>query len=332
MDIALKLLPRLKKATVLCLGDVMLDCYLYGKVDRISPEAPVPVVKVTQQRLMPGGVGNVVKNLGAFGAHPLTVSLTGDDSKADLLMELLTETTSSPPVFIRDPKRPTSVKTRVIAGIQQVVRFDEEDESPLTNPYAQDFIAAAAKLIPKAGALVLSDYGKGTLTDDILPKIIGLAQAAGKPVVVDPKGRDYGRYRGATLVTPNRAELAEAVGRPLKTAEELTLAGQELMETCGLENLLITRSEDGVMLLSGQEPKSPVLLPSLARAVYDVSGAGDTVVAVMAAALALEAPLVVGARLANLAAGVVVGKVGTATATPKEITTWAKEANLIQGR
>jgi D-beta-D-heptose 7-phosphate kinase/D-beta-D-heptose 1-phosphate adenosyltransferase len=172
--------------------------------------------------------------------------------------------------------------------------------------------------------VVLSDYGKGCLTDELLRAILDQARAAGRPVVVDPKGHDYGRYRGATLVTPNRQELAEAAGRRLVTAGELERAGREVMAASGLANLLITRSEDGMMLLEGGQAE-PVLLPSQAREVFDVSGAGDTVAAVMAGALALGAPLAVGARLANLAAGVVVGKVGTATAAPGEIRAWAEE-------
>jgi D-beta-D-heptose 7-phosphate kinase/D-beta-D-heptose 1-phosphate adenosyltransferase len=178
--------------------------------------------------------------------------------------------------------------------------------------------------LPEVRALALSDYGKGCLTDELIRAILDLAREAGLPVVVDPKGRDYGRYRGAALVTPNRQELAEAAGRRLVTAGDLESAGREIMAACGLSNLLVTRSEDGMMLLS-EDRAEPVFLPSQAREVFDVSGAGDTVVAVMAASLAAGAPLAVGARLANLAAGVVVGKVGTATAAPGEIRAWAEE-------
>jgi D-beta-D-heptose 7-phosphate kinase/D-beta-D-heptose 1-phosphate adenosyltransferase len=303
----------------------MVDRYIYGQATRISPEAPVPVVKVKKRLLMPGGVGNVVKNLGALTCRPLTVSVTGRDRNAALLADLFSEAGLPRPRLVADEGRPTSVKTRIIAGIQQVVRYDEEDERPLAGPAAEEFLAALRDELPRAGALALSDYGKGALSGDILPEIISLARQAGKPVVVDPKGADYGRYRGATLVTPNRAELSEAAGGQAVTEAELEAAGRRVMVESGLANLLITRSEDGMMLLTGAEPGGrPVLLPSQARAVFDVSGAGDTVVAVMAAALALGAPLAVGARLANLAAGVVVGKVGTATAGPEEISAWAR--------
>ncbi|MDR1045366.1 MAG: PfkB family carbohydrate kinase [Candidatus Adiutrix sp.] len=325
MEAALELLSRLKDLPVLCVGDIMVDRYIYGQATRISPEAPVPVVRVKKCLMMPGGVGNVVKNLGALAARPLTVSVTGRDRKAGLLKNLFAEAGLPAPRFIDDPGRPTSVKTRIIAGIQQVVRFDEEAEEPLSGRAAEDFLAAVREELPRARALLLSDYGKGCLPDEILSQVIGLARAAGRPVVVDPKGADYGRYRGATLATPNRAELAQAAGlKDLSSRAELTAAGRRVMAESGLENLLVTLSEDGMMLLEGPSAP-PVLLPSQAREVFDVTGAGDTVAAVMAAALALAAPLAVGARLANLAAGVVVGKVGTATAAPGEIIAWAEE-------
>ena len=318
MKTPLELLSLIQGQPVLCVGDIMLDLYIYGQAHRISPEAPVPVVRLTRRLLALGGAGNVVKNLGALKAAPRTVCLTGDDARVDDLMRLFKHAGLADPVFIRDPTRPTSVKTRIIAGIQQVVRFDEEDDRPLEGRLAEELLAAVRDILPEVRAVALSDYGKGCLTDSFLGAILDLAQNAGCPVVVDPKGRDYRRYRGATLVTPNRVELAEAVGRPVGTTEELESAGRELMTVCGLANLLVTLSEDGMMLLSSSQPE-PVFLPSQAREVFDVSGAGDTVAAVMAAALAAGAPLDLGARLANLAAGVVVGKVGTATPTPEEI-------------
>ena len=325
MNSALELLNRIRGVSVLCVGDIMLDRYIYGQATRISPEAPVPIVRVKKRFMMPGGVGNVVKNLGALTAAPVAVSVTGRDDDAERLVRLFRESALPTPNFIADPDRPTSVKTRIVAGIQQVVRFDDEDERPLSPEVTERLLGAVWAEMPKAGAVALSDYGKGVLSNDVLREIISLARSAGKPVVVDPKGADYSRYRGATLVTPNRSELAEAAGRKLENAADLESAGRRVMDDCGLENLLITRSEDGMMLLCGDGPlaMAPVLLPSQAREVFDVSGAGDTVVAVMAAALALGAPLEVGARLANLAAGVVVGKVGTATATPKEIISWS---------
>ena len=331
MEAALELLSLFKGLPVLCVGDVMVDLYVYGQAHRISPEAPVPVVKVTRRLLAPGGAGNVAKNLGALGAAPRLISLTGNDAGADELARQFKNAGQAAPIFIRDPNRPTSIKTRIIAGIQQVVRVDEEDERPLAAPQADELLAAVRSALGEVRAVVLSDYGKGCLTDELLRAIMDLAGSAGRPVVVDPKGRDYGRYRGADLLTPNRLELAEAAGRPIVTAEELESAGREVMAACGLANLLITRSEDGIMLLSAGRAE-PVFLPSQAREVFDVSGAGDTVAAVMAAAMGAGACLEVGARLANLAAGVVVGKVGTATATPGEIKDWAARGRGRGGR
>ena len=328
---ALELLRRIEGVGVLCVGDIMVDRYIYGQATRISPEAPVPVVRVKKRLIMPGGVGNVVKNLGALKTTPLSVSITGDDHRAEQLKGLFREAWLPEPCFITDPGRPTSVKTRLVAGIQQVVRYDEEEDGPIEGPVAEAFIEAVRQTLPRVGAVALSDYGKGALPAPVIKEIISLARAAGRPVVVDPKGADYQRYQGVNLVTPNRAELSEAAGRKVETTPELEAAGREVMTRCGLENILVTLSEDGMMLLTSDKPR-PVLLPSQARAVFDVSGAGDTVVAVMTAALAVGAPLVVGARLANLAAGVVVGKVGTATASPWEIAEWAAECQMGEAR
>lgn len=318
LEETLNLLRAMAGVRVLCVGDIMVDRYIYGQATRISPEAPVPVVRVKHQLLMPGGVGNVVRNLSALGARPLTVSVTGRDSKSALLSRLFDEESLPLPRLVVDETRPTTVKTRLIAGIQQVVRFDEEETGPVAPEVEDEVLAAVGAAMGEARAVAVSDYGKGTLTGRVLREVIAMARAAGRPVIVDPKGADYARYGGATLVTPNRAELAEAVGgRRLATAGDLEAAGRELMGRAGIANVLVTRSEDGMMLLRpGDEA---VLLPSQAREVFDVSGAGDTVVAVMAAGLALGAPLDLSARLANLAAGVVVGKVGTATATAAEI-------------
>ena len=329
MEEALKLLDRIKGTPVLCVGDAMVDRYIYGQATRISPEAPVPIVRVKKHLTMPGGVGNVVKNIWSLGAVPRAVLVTGRDQAGQQLKTMLCRDGFPQLRFIVDESRPTSVKTRLIAGIQQVVRFDEEEDRPVEGRVMDEVIKAVEEELPLVGAVALSDYGKGVLSPEVLEKIISLARKAGKPVVVDPKGDDYQRYRGATVVTPNRNELGEvAHSRDLTTSDALAAAGREVMLQSGLENLLITRSEDGVMLLSGTDPASPPsLLPSLARAVFDVSGAGDTVVAVMVTSLAMGAPLIVGARLANLAAGVVVGKVGTATATAEEIMAQATEEN-----
>lgn len=315
------LLKDIQNLPVLCVGDIMLDRYVYGQATRISPEAPVPVVEVKKTLITPGGVGNVTRNLSTLGVNAFTVTLTGDDYNANLLSDIFKKSGWAEPLMIKDPARPTIVKTRIVAGIQQVVRFDEEDLTPPAPLVAQAILDAVEKKLPEVKAAALSDYGKGVLTPQTISRIIGLAKAAGLPVVVDPKGRDYSKYAGATLVTPNRQELSEAVGaeRIITAQDDLVTAGQALMAKTGIENLLITRSEEGMTLLRSGHQQDPIHLPSLARKVFDVSGAGDTVVAMMTAALAAGAPLFSGAGLANLAAGVVVGKVGTAAAEAEEI-------------
>ncbi|MDR1577361.1 MAG: D-glycero-beta-D-manno-heptose-7-phosphate kinase [Deltaproteobacteria bacterium] len=320
MTRALELLAQLPQAQVLCLGDLMLDRYIYGSADRLSPEAPVPVVRVQSRKIMPGGLGNVAKNLAALGVKVLSIGLIGDDPAGVDLTRLMTEALKPQiPVFLKDPTRPTTVKTRLIAGIQQVVRYDEESDAPITGSLADQYRAEVARSLPRVGAVALSDYGKGVLTPSMVAWILSEAQKQSRPTVVDPKGADYSPYRGATVVTPNCQELSLAVGKPVKKTdpEGLAKAGQELMARHGLQNLLITRSEAGMTLLTGGGACHH--LPTQAQAVYDVSGAGDTVMGVLTAALAAGADLLVGAELASRAAGVVVGKVGTAVATPEEI-------------
>jgi D-beta-D-heptose 7-phosphate kinase/D-beta-D-heptose 1-phosphate adenosyltransferase len=315
-----KTLKAVASAKVLCLGDLMLDRYIYGQAARLSPEAPVPVVVVKRKTCMPGGLGNVVMNLKSLGASPLAVGLVGRDRSAQLLGGLLSGALdpASPPL-LEEERRPTTVKTRVIAGIQQVVRFDEESERPLPPETEERYKRAVSGLLPLCGAVAASDSGKGVLTPSFCAWLMDEADRRGVPVVVDPKGADYGRYRSAALVTPNRKELALAAGEDLAGAsqERLVSAGRRLMDLHLLKNLLITRSEDGMTLLGGGGGLGH--FPAKAREVFDVSGAGDTVVAAMAAALAGGLTLEDGAGLATLAAAVVVGKVGTAVASPAEI-------------
>lgn len=317
---AFELVNRFAGVAVLCVGDAMLDRYVYGEATRISPEAPVPVVHVRRQALMPGGVGNVSRNLVDLGVIPHTLSVIGDDGNASVLSQHLSGPGHPPPVLLRDPRRPTIVKTRIIAGIQQVVRFDEELTAPLSPESADGLLAAAERIMPSVRAVAVSDYGKGVVAGGVVGRIIDLAHRHGLPVVVDPKGHEYGRYRNVDLIKPNRKELGEAVGRTVADERDATAAARELMERHRVKNVLVTLSDKGMLLLRERDGgREPVMLPSRAREVFDVTGAGDTVLAVMAAAMAAAAPLELGARLATLAAGVVVGKVGTATVKPEEI-------------
>ncbi|MDR1486584.1 MAG: D-glycero-beta-D-manno-heptose-7-phosphate kinase [Deltaproteobacteria bacterium] len=313
-------LQKIASAKVLCLGDLMLDRYIYGLATRLSPEAPVPIINVKRKTHMPGGLGNVVMNVKSLGGAPMAVGLAGRDAEAETLKLLLEKAVDplSPPL-IQDPDRPTTIKTRIIAGIQQVARFDEESQSPLSDQATARYQQAVLSRLDDVSAVVLSDYGKGVLSTRMCAWVLDQADKRGKPVVVDPKGSDYGRYRGADLVTPNRQELALAAGRDIARSpqEVLTEAGLELMKRHGLKNLLITRSEDGMtLLLNSGEVRH---FPTKAKEVFDVSGAGDTVVAAMSCALAANLSLEAGAEIATLAAAIVVGKVGTATATAKEI-------------
>ncbi|MCD8139857.1 MAG: PfkB family carbohydrate kinase [Planctomycetaceae bacterium] len=323
---AVQLLDRMSGVKVLCLGDIMLDRFVYGSASRISPEAPVPVVHVSKQVHIPGGVGNVILNLAAMRIHPVGVAVVGDDAGAELLAGLFTGVAADNLRLVRDPDRPTIIKTRILAGIQQVVRFDEEMASPLPEPINRDIIAVVEENLPRVGAVAVSDYGKGVVNPALMQDIIRLAAAHKRPVAIDPKGFDYSKYAGADLVKPNRKELGEAVGGIVDTDQEVVEAGRSLMARHRIKNLLVTLSDKGMLLFLEEDGgANPVTLPSKAREVFDVTGAGDTVLAGMTASMAIGAPLHLGARLATLAAGVVVGKVGTAVARVDEIVKAARD-------
>ncbi len=317
---ALDLLERFDGVHVLCVGDAILDRYVYGDATRISPEAPVPVVHVKRQTLMAGGAGNVSRNLFSLGVVPHLTTVVGDDANSVILGEHLAQKGCPDPHLIRDSSRPTIVKTRIIAGIQQVVRFDEESPIPLAAEISEKLLAAVDQDLASVAAVAVSDYAKGVVAESIVCRIIELAHKRGKPVAIDPKGNDYSRYSHADLIKPNRKELGEAVGSAIVSADDVDAAARMLMDRYDIKNVLVTLSEKGMALFSrGERGVDMKLLPSRAQEIFDVSGAGDTVLAVMAAAMAVPASLELGARLATVAAGVVVGKVGTAVATRSEI-------------
>ncbi len=297
-------------ARVLVVGDVMLDRYWFGDVERISPEAPVPVVKIVRSEERPGGAANVARNAAALGARVNLLSVVGADEPGATLARLLAaeRVTAS---FQRDPALATTVKLRVIGRQQQLLRIDLE-----TSPSHEVLAAKLAdygRLLADADVVILSDYGKGGLTH--IKTMIEQAHAAGKRVLVDPKGDDYTRYRRATLLTPNRAELRDIVGQWQDEADLVTRA-QRLRTDLALEALLVTRSEEGMTLFTAQGAQT---IPAQAREVYDVSGAGDTVIATLGVLLAAGATLPDAVRIANEAAGVVVGKLGTAVVHPSEL-------------
>lgn len=305
-----------RQVRVLCIGDIMLDHFMYGSVARISPEAPIPVLKLERETQMLGGVGNVVANLAALGVKTSVVALVGQDAAAEQIRAKLQDIRVRCCGLMMDTERPTSVKTRYLSGGQQLLRTDREKTGALSGDCRDRFYEAVDAAIMEADVIVLSDYGKGTIDADLCRYVV----SRGKPVIVDPKGRDYSCYDGAFLVTPNRAELAEASDMPTGTDEEVTAAAKSLMEKTGVQNILATRSKDGMSVIYGDTAKKdPVHIKTSVREVYDVSGAGDTVVAVMAAMLATGAELDAAAAVANVAGGIVVGKIGTATVTVPDI-------------
>ncbi len=301
---------RVAQARLLVVGDVMLDRYWFGDVERISPEAPVPVVKIARSEERPGGAANVARNAAALGAQATLLSATGDDEPADALLRMLAADgvrTS----FLRDAALTTTVKLRVIGRQQQLLRIDFET-APSHELLASKLADFDALLID-TDAVVLSDYGKGGLAH--IATMIGRTRAAGKPVLVDPKGEDWDKYRGATLVTPNRGELRQVAGR-WRDEADLERRAQALRRDLELGALLVTRSEEGMSLYSDG---GTLTIPAQAREVFDVSGAGDTVIATLGALLAAGAALSDAVAIANRAAGIVVGKLGTATVSPDEL-------------
>ena len=319
-------MDTLQGVRVLCVGDVMLDRFVYGDVARISPEAPVPICRVAKETAMLGGAGNVVRNLDALGISVSFVSVVGNDDARDEVRELLKALPAVNSSLITDPKRRTTIKERFIAGVQQLLRVDRESEASIDARIAKQVDKGIAKVLPTAGAVVVSDYGKGVLTDDSLRTLIDGARQAGCPVVVDPKGNDYRRYAGAFLVTPNRQELIAASGMKADSDDEIVAAARHLVQACAVEYVLVTRSGDGMTLVSSDQVHH---LTAKAREVFDVSGAGDTVVATLAAALAGGVPLLEAAQIANVAAGIVVGKVGTAVAHPDDIVEAIRQQTLL---
>lgn len=305
-----RLPPDTRRARILVVGDVMLDRYWFGEVSRISPEAPVPVVKVEKSEERPGGAANVARNIAALGAHVSLLSVVGADEAGQSLARLLAVAGIEASLH-EDPQLNTTVKLRVLGRQQQLLRIDFE------NSPAREVLRAKltefARRVSQCDAVILSDYGKGGLAH--IAEMIGLAQEHGKPVLVDPKGDDYARYAGASLITPNRAELREVVGR-WEGEEDLAARVRKLRTELDLEALLLTRSEEGMTLFSAHGVAHEA---ALAREVFDVSGAGDTVIATLAVMMASGLPLVEAMHWANRAAGVVVGKLGTATCSLDEL-------------
>jgi D-beta-D-heptose 7-phosphate kinase/D-beta-D-heptose 1-phosphate adenosyltransferase len=310
-------LDRLSDHRVAVIGDVMLDCYMSGTVSRISPEAPVPVMRVTDEHSVPGGAANVAANLASLGVAVELVGLAGRDAAYAELIALLGEMGEIDCSGIAAVAgRRTTRKLRVIGARQQIVRVDHEDAIPCAAEVEADFLASIERAVDRADIVILSDYGKGVCSDRAIRTLIDRAAAAGKKVLVDPKRTDLAIYRGAFLITPNRKELSDATGLPCETDEQAAQAAAKAQALSGAQ-VLLTRSEKGMSFFPVDGP--PLHVPTVAQAVFDVSGAGDTVVAVLAAALAADMPIREAMRLANHAAGIVVSKLGTASVTRDEL-------------
>ena len=303
-------IPDFSTSHVVVAGDVMLDQYLFGATSRISPEAPVPVVHIQRTDDRPGGAANVAVNLASLGTSTCLIGVVGKDAAADTLEKILREQ-GIRCEFSRVADRPTTTKTRVQSRGQQLIRLDQEHAAALGDGA---LLEALGKAIGKAGAVVLSDYGKGALTD--VGNMIALCRKAGVPALVDPKGTDFGKYRGASLITPNQTEF-EAVAGASSSDEDFVERGRRLIEELDLDALLVTRSEKGMLLI--EAGADPLFLSTQAHEVYDVTGAGDTVIATIAGAMASGQDLSSAAALANVAASLVVRKIGVATVTPSEI-------------
>jgi D-beta-D-heptose 7-phosphate kinase / D-beta-D-heptose 1-phosphate adenosyltransferase len=325
----LALIEGLSDARVLCVGDVMLDKFVYGEVSRISPEAPVPVCRVIRENAMLGGAGNVARNLASIGASVEFVSVIGSDKAADEVQSLISDDDRIKSKFIKDPKRQTTIKERFVAGPQQLLRVDREETEEVGVEISRQLVEHVSTLLSGVGALVISDYGKGVLSTGTIIDLIGAARNANCPVVIDPKGDDYRRYSGATLITPNRRELCEASRKDIFDDDSAAAAAKFIANEYDIENVLVTRSAEGMTLVSRVGAEH---LPAEAREVFDVSGAGDTVVATLAASLAAGSSLLDAARLANVAAGIVVGKTGTAITDVSEIAaTLRRQESQISG-
>jgi len=311
-------IEKLDEAHVLVLGDVMLDRFIYGKVTRVSPEAPVPVLKQGDSKTVLGGAGNVVRNLQALGSQVYFISLVGNDSEGFEIREMLGSLEYGiESNLIVEKGRDTTVKIRFVADHQQVLRVDKEVTRNLNESSREKVLGAIREFIDSSDVVILSDYGKGFFHPDILTDIIEISRKSNKPILVDPKGVDFSRYRGASLLSPNLKELSEATRSSVDSEEAIVVAAMNIINSCEVKAVLTTRSREGMSLVQASGKVNH--LTAEAKEVFDVSGAGDTVISTMAAAIGAGASLIEAAEIANVAAGIVVGKVGTAVTYSRDL-------------
>ena len=308
----MQILEKFSRLNILVIGDVILDRYWWGDVSRISPEAPVPVVRLKNTTLAAGGAANVAANIAGLGATPILVGIVGDDEGAQQFPDVLGGANVSSGHLVRDLHRPTTVKTRIIAHSHHVVRVDQEHADGISIETENAIVEKLKTEIARADAIAVSDYAKGMLTPRVLRDLFQIAGESGKPVLVDPKGKDYSKYKGAALLTPNRREAAEACNFE-DQGDVVGRAGSKLMNELDLDALLVTEGEEGMTLFRRSHPS--IRMAAEAREVYDVTGAGDTVIATLAVAIGAGADIEQAARIANVAAGLVVEQVGTTAVT-----------------
>ncbi len=323
-------IAAMKDVKIMVVGDVMLDRFVYGEVKRISPESPVPVLSVTRESAMLGGAGNTLANLAGLGAKGFMLAAVGDDGTGRIIREKAQALDIDTSGLLTDSSHPTTVKTRFLAGHQQLLRSDYDRSTALTPALEKQLLDHAKALISKVQAVILSDYGKGLLTDTVISGVIALAKKAGVPVIVDPKGKDFTRYKGASAVTPNKKELSEACGGAALNSDEAVIkAAQQIIDACGIEAVVATRSAEGITVVAKGAEAYHVRGKDIE--VFDVSGAGDTVIATLAAALASGATLNDAALIANMAGSIAVTKVGTAPIRAEELEAALKEDKIKTG-
>jgi len=318
-----KILDGFSKVKILVIGDIMMDRFIWGKVSRISPEAPVPVVLVDKETFLLGGAANVVNNVHSLGGKVSLCGVVGDDEPGQKTIEKLTEEGIGVSGVFVEAGRQTTVKTRIIAHQQQLVRIDRETTDGMRGPTLRNLSEFLTVNINGFDGIILSDYGKGLLTKELIQATIRRAKEAKKFILVDPKQKNVFFYKGATVITPNTGEASLASGIPITDLSSLRKVGRILLKRLRCDVLVITRGEEGMAIFEPHQ--EPVLVPTVGKEVFDVTGAGDTVIGTMALALGAGARVIDAARLANYAAGIVVGKVGTATVNPKELMRTIKE-------
>jgi rfaE bifunctional protein kinase chain/domain len=316
---ALEIIDNFPRAGILVIGDVMVDHFIWGKVSRISPEAPVPVVDVQKDSILLGGCTNVLNSIYAMGARVYVTGVVGDDNIGALLLTQLRERKIETGGIIVEGGRPTTLKTRIVAHGQQVVRFDKESKKPIPQESALKILDYIKSLRKKIGAVVISDYGKGVISRSLIEEIKKILHDSKIYMCIDPKQNDFSIYEGAYVITPNHHEAQRAAGMEVTDANDILLVGEKLLKEYNFQALLITRGEEGMSLFEKGTRVTHTFLPAQAKEVYDVTGAGDTVIGLLALGLAAKADLKEATCLANLAAGIVVGKVGTATVSKEEL-------------